>query len=665
MRRITCHVTGSWLLLAGVALAQSADRFRLETFTVDVATSNRSGVSVAPEQTTFLLDSGRGRVWRCTTNGLATITFRPDDTPLQHAALKKRLQALIVPECNFRRSSLSDVAVFLQQQALEYDDPAPPHPVAPIRVSLAPVLTNVAPLVAAEEQADPFAAGISRSDAGGISFVCRFVSLWDILKIITELTNLRFRLQGDHEVVIESTWKVRGNEAAMVVPLAPGEQFGERGVSAFIAALNYGVHEAAVGAGMVTATGTPQQRDLLEAALVGAGLVRRKSGPFALSSYVAGGRQMVRMTGPVAQRVWRYQAANGETGVRVERFVEEHGDRDSGAGSLAGGATGSTDVGETFQVFSGLTGDPSGKRTAQFKLDTQLGRVWRLDGDRSVPVHVGGQGPDWQNLEQVTKPMRRLLEEIMIPEVVFREAWMSDAVTFFADVWVSGTPTAQEKMGVLWGGRSTDQIRLAKVPMTFGNTIWGLGLIPVDAYDAALAFQTKPITYEAKNVSLWKALKETTELAGCEVAVRDGVVFVGPPGWEPGTVVARVYRVLPSQTMPLGEKTAVDDLARLGFVTSRDGRLHYFAELHAVVLADVPLKHDAFVDFLRAKGFVPTGEGPWRLVNAPSAGHGALFLLNSITGDVWIYRVQSAKDGAVAGEFIRIQPDTEEECIPP
>ena len=117
-------------------------------------------------------------------------------TPSEMTADK--MSAIVIPEINFRAANINDVISFFEDASREFDDPEIPPEKRGVNLILK--LANNAP--AQEQIADdnPFAQADASASAGGIppvSFNARFMSLYEALKIICEISGLKFIIRGN------------------------------------------------------------------------------------------------------------------------------------------------------------------------------------------------------------------------------------------------------------------------------------------------------------------------------------------------------------------------------------------------------------------------------------------------------------------------------------
>ncbi len=113
--------------------------------------------------------------------------------------IQKKMQAIVIPEINFRNANITDVITFFEQASREYDSPDTPAEKRGVNFVLK-TAGGSAP-AAAPVSLDPFAAAVSSgSDMSGgvpITFTARFVTLFDALKTVMDVSNMKFRIKGN------------------------------------------------------------------------------------------------------------------------------------------------------------------------------------------------------------------------------------------------------------------------------------------------------------------------------------------------------------------------------------------------------------------------------------------------------------------------------------
>ncbi len=127
----------------------------------------------------------------------------------------KKMEAIMIPEVEFRQAVIHDVIDFLQQASREFDiSDAPEHQKGVnIILNLRQTAQAAAPVDVVDDPfADPVAGG-GADQAGGvplITFSARHISLLEALKIVTKVANLKHRVEGS--VVMILPWNAPTGE---------------------------------------------------------------------------------------------------------------------------------------------------------------------------------------------------------------------------------------------------------------------------------------------------------------------------------------------------------------------------------------------------------------------------------------------------------------------
>jgi general secretion pathway protein D len=114
--------------------------------------------------------------------------------------VERKMKAIIVPEISFRNVGIVDAIKFFEDASREYDDPGLPPEKRGVNFVLKHIGNTAPAPTAVSATADPFAADASATAgvAGTpINLSVRFSSLWDALKIVTDVANLKFRIRGN------------------------------------------------------------------------------------------------------------------------------------------------------------------------------------------------------------------------------------------------------------------------------------------------------------------------------------------------------------------------------------------------------------------------------------------------------------------------------------
>jgi len=121
--------------------------------------------------------------------------------------ISEKLQSIIIPEVSFRPpATIIDAVDFFKQASRDYDDPE--IPVEQRGVNLVLKLGSNAPKEEAEEISnDPFAAAADTiPSSGGVPQIqamsARFISLYDALKLVCDVTGMKFRVRGNIVMIV-------------------------------------------------------------------------------------------------------------------------------------------------------------------------------------------------------------------------------------------------------------------------------------------------------------------------------------------------------------------------------------------------------------------------------------------------------------------------------
>ena len=123
--------------------------------------------------------------------------------------INRKMSAIIIPEVDFRSANIHDVISFLQESSVEFDQTAKEGEKRGINIILnlgssssaaaasAPATTELFP-AAGETAAPP----VDAANAALITFKARDISLYDALKIVTEVSQTKFRVEGNVVMVM-------------------------------------------------------------------------------------------------------------------------------------------------------------------------------------------------------------------------------------------------------------------------------------------------------------------------------------------------------------------------------------------------------------------------------------------------------------------------------
>lgn len=138
-----------------------------------------------------------------------TSTVGITDTKTAEQLVRQKLVDIIIPEVNFRPpATIVDAVDFFKQASRDYDKPEIPVEQRGVNLVLK-LATNPAPAPAAAQgdNADPFAAAAAPSAAAsGVPQIsalsARFISLYDALKLVCDVTGMKFRIRGNIVMIV-------------------------------------------------------------------------------------------------------------------------------------------------------------------------------------------------------------------------------------------------------------------------------------------------------------------------------------------------------------------------------------------------------------------------------------------------------------------------------
>jgi len=130
--------------------------------------------------------------------------------------IEAKMKAIMLPDISFRNANITDVIAFFESSSREYDDPSLPADKRGVNfvlkssgVAPASAPAGSAPATGAAPAGDAAAAPagdiFSAAAAGStppITFNARFISLWESLKVVTDVAGYKFRVRGNIVMVM-------------------------------------------------------------------------------------------------------------------------------------------------------------------------------------------------------------------------------------------------------------------------------------------------------------------------------------------------------------------------------------------------------------------------------------------------------------------------------
>jgi general secretion pathway protein D len=133
-------------------------------------------------------------------------TSRISDTKTAEQVIQQKLREIVIPEVTFRPpATIIDAVDFFKQASRDFDKPE--IPLEQRGVNLVLKLPNsVSASAAPADNADPFASAAASAAPGGVptisSLSARFINLYDALKLVCDVTGMKFRIRGNIVMIV-------------------------------------------------------------------------------------------------------------------------------------------------------------------------------------------------------------------------------------------------------------------------------------------------------------------------------------------------------------------------------------------------------------------------------------------------------------------------------
>ncbi|MEI8139354.1 MAG: hypothetical protein WCI03_05740 [bacterium] len=129
------------------------------------------------------------------------------------SVIEEKMKKIIIDEVEFRQANMHDVVDFLNKRSRDCDKSAVDESQKGVNIilNLNPGGTSVsAPATVPKDAADPFAADAVKSGGAAgvpeVTFSARYITLYNALKIITSVSGLKWRVDGDVVMIIPFDW---------------------------------------------------------------------------------------------------------------------------------------------------------------------------------------------------------------------------------------------------------------------------------------------------------------------------------------------------------------------------------------------------------------------------------------------------------------------------
>ncbi len=195
------------------------------------------------------------------------------------------------------------------------------------------------------------------------------------------------------------------------------------------------------------------------------------------------------------------------------------------------------------------------RETTRDDMMSRLIETWNpRDYAEVSPKGIGKPGERTRREPEPTVSARtkliKKMEEIEIPEITFRQANINDVVDFLSEASIEYDRSDDEHKGVniilqLGKGRAGSQEQPKQ------EDAGDFGLLSEEAPGAAPAEGSGAegidlITFNARYISLWRALDLVADVADLRVEVEENIVKLVPSDTPRGDIIVRWYSVLPS-----------------------------------------------------------------------------------------------------------------------
>jgi general secretion pathway protein D len=131
---------------------------------------------------------------------------RKKDDETQRLSIQEKMEKIIVPEIDFRQANIYGVISFLQDASREFDKEEKDETKKGVNIVLNLAAGETGKAAAPEAPVDPFAAPAEGKTAGSdlplVTFNARHISLFEALRIVTDVAKLQFRIEGSVVMVL-------------------------------------------------------------------------------------------------------------------------------------------------------------------------------------------------------------------------------------------------------------------------------------------------------------------------------------------------------------------------------------------------------------------------------------------------------------------------------
>ncbi len=295
------------------------------------------------------------------------------------------------------------------------------------------------------------------------------------------------------------------------------------------------------------------------------------------------------------------------------------------------------------------------------KLDSASGDVWRYNGKefRVIPV---GEKPlasvekaTEADLEEKRKSeaVKAKMKEIVIPEMEFRSARITDVIEFLEDASREHDP-AKKGINIILDLAIPQKAIEDSSPVTAAADPFAVAASPTEPdYDSIPL-----VTFKAHDISLQEALQIVTEVCNIRYAIRGRLVMLLPYDCHSSELVHLTYRLRPSTLKNIQAKQPQlfdKDLSRdaiseewrayfadFGIGWPRGSSITSLPLIGALFVANTPDNQVKCERIIAAMDAYPPRNGRFLLI--PPTPTSQLMLLDTDDGDTWEYNsIQPSK----------------------
>jgi len=139
--------------------------------------------------------------------------------------IEEKMKKIVIDEIEFRQANMHDVVDFLNKRSREMDKTTDDETKKGVNIILNLGLTATAAPAKAAGGDDVFAAEADKGGGGAagvpeVTFSARYITLFNALKIITDVAGLRSRIDGDVVMIVPKDWTAETMEMRMY-PVEP------------------------------------------------------------------------------------------------------------------------------------------------------------------------------------------------------------------------------------------------------------------------------------------------------------------------------------------------------------------------------------------------------------------------------------------------------------